>query len=191
MVNKNSKKLIVCEGPDDVGLFTRFIKEYLKYPKDSFQINPMGGKSYLLDAKHNKYQTITAQLATGLFDRLLFVVDADYPENDAESGGYHNTEKKIKALISELKLDASNTDYFISCNPDNGCGNLEHLLLYAASPNKRSCIESFIDCIKGMETAGNKKIVCSAYNVIFKEHPYNFDHAVFDPLKQKIAWLFA
>lgn len=185
-----SKKLIVCEGPDDKGLITRFLIEYLNFSKNDFQIEVMNGKSFLLDESNERYQRIKQMFDTGQYSRILFVLDADYEENDAMFGGFDNSETQVKNLITKLGL-SDVADYFISCDPVTKEGNLEHLLLSAAEPSKRNCIESFISCIQGMQTDGNKKIVYSSYNVIFKEHPYNFDHSNFDALKQKMSWLFS
>lgn len=185
-----SKVLIVCEGSDDVGILNLYIKKHLYYPKDSFQIEPMGGKSFLLDAKCPNYVRIKSLLETGQYSRALFILDSDFEEHDAHSGGYENSEEKVKVLICDLGL-ADVASYFICCDPATTNGNLEHLLLAAAEPSKRECIEKFIDCINGKDSLNNKKIVYSAYATIFKGPPYDFSHQVFNKLKEKIEWLFS
>lgn len=183
------KKLIICEGGDDVGLLNRFL-EKLGYPKKDFEIMSMGSKSFLLNRNDSKYIVKRQQIETGQYSKVLFVVDADYSKNDAIAGGHVNTEAKIIELIAQLEIKEV-ADYFISCDPEDKNGNLEHLLLSSVEQEKRSCIESFIGCIQGMNAESNKKIVYAAYQAIFKEAPYNFDHLNFDELKQKIEWLFS
>ena len=185
-----SKVLIICEGGDDVGLLNRYIKEYLEYAKTTFQIEPMCSKSFLLDAGHSSYSKIKAQVETRQYSKVLFVFDSDFAQNDAQSGGYINSEIKIRSLIQQLGFKGI-ADYYICCDPITKNGNLEHLLLSSVEQDKRSCIENFIDCIQGMNAESNKKIIFAAYQTIFKEAPYNFDHPNFDELKQKIAWLFS
>ena len=183
------KKLIICEGGDDVGLLNRFL-EKLGYQKKDFEIMSMGGKSLLLDRNDSRYTVKCQQIETGQYGKVLFVVDADYSKNDVVTGGYVNTEAKIIELIKQLELNGV-ADYFISCDPENKNGNLEHLLLSSVEQDKRSCIESFVDCIQDMDAESNKKIIFAAYQTIFKEAPYNFDHPNFDELKLKIDWLFS
>jgi len=183
------KKLIICEGGDDVGLLNRFL-EKLGYQRNDFEIMSMGGKSFLLNRNDLKYIVKRQQIETGQYSKVLFVVDADYSKNDAIAGGHVNTEAKIIELIAQLEIKEV-ADYFISCDPEDKNGNLEHLLLSSVEQDKRSCIENFIGCIQGMNAESNKKIVYAAYQAIFKEAPYNFDHLNFDELKQKIEWLFS
>lgn len=185
-----SKKLIICEGDDDKGLLNRYIKEFLSFPVGSYEIRKIGNKSNLLNSVHKDYATIKQQVELGQYNRVLFVFDSDFAKNDSQSGGYENSKLKIAHLITQLNF-VGIADYYICCDPITKNGNLEHLLLSAADNNKKICIEQFINCIQGMKTASNKKIVYSAYNIIFKEHPYNFDHVNFNILKQKIKWLFA
>ena len=97
------KKLIICEGRDDLGLLNRFL-EKLGYQKKDFEIMSMGGKSYLLDRNNSNYIVKRQQIETGQYGKVLFIVDADYSKYDAVAGGHVNTKEKIIELIMQLEL---------------------------------------------------------------------------------------
>lgn len=182
------KKLILCEGGDDIALFNKYITEISKVEKNLFEIRKMSSKSNFF--KIENYSSISQQIKANLFDKVLFILDSDFEENDNVFGGYINTEKEIKKIIKELNIE-SLADYFISCEPSTRSGNLEHLLLSTCEDNKRNCIEGFIKCIHNMDIENsNKKIVVTAYKEIFKDYPYNFQHENFNEFKLKISKLF-
>lgn len=182
------KKLILCEGGDDIAFFNKYITEFLQLEKNLFEIRKMNSKSDFFKIKN--YNSISQQIKTNLFDKVLFILDSDFVENDNVFGGYMNTEKEIKKIIKELNIE-SLADYFISCEPSTKSGNLEHLLLSTCEENKKNCIEGFITCISKMNIENsNKKIVVTSYREIFKDHPYNFEHKNFDELEKKILKLF-
>lgn len=182
------KKLILCEGGDDIAFLNKFINEFLGKKKNLFEIRKMDSKSNFF--KIDNYDTILQQIEANLYDKILFVLDSDFMEDDSVYGGYKNSEEKIKAIIKELKIEEI-SEYFISCDPITKNGNLEHLLLSTCEENKKNCIESFINCIESMDLeTSNKKIVVTTYKEIFKSHPYNFAHKNFDELKIKIDNLF-
>ena len=182
------KKLILCEGGDDIAFLNRYLNEFLGIDKKIYEIRKMDNKSNFF--KKEKYKTISQQIEANLYDKVLFVLDSDFEENDSIYGGYKNTEEKIKEIIKELKLDTV-SQYFISCEPNTKNGNLEHLLLSTCEESKKDCIETFINCIGLMDIeTSNKKIVLTTYKEIFNNHPYNLGHKNFDELKIKIDDLF-
>lgn len=180
-----NKSLILCEGGDDVGFLRRYIK-FLEIAENKIDIEKMSNKSGFFDKA--KYSMIGQKVETGQYEKILFVLDADFVENDVVYGGYPNTEYKIREMIQQLGFDEL-ADIFISCDPTTKNGNLEHLLLSTVEDKKKSCLECFIDCVDGLDANSNKKIVTTSYEVIFKDTPYNFDHINFEILKNKIIEL--
>jgi hypothetical protein len=176
------KSFIICEGGDDKGFLNKFSK-YLDIT--NVQIKSMGGKSNLLNK--DGYTIIKKQVDAGLYNKILFVFDADFIKDDAKCGGYENSEKCIKDLIESLEF-TNIAKYYIMCNPDTTNGNLEHLVLSTIEYKKTICITTFLKCINSMETHDNKKIVLSSYKTIFKESPYNLNHENFDKLKDLLDW---
>ncbi len=182
------KKLILCEGGDDIAFLNKYINEFLGKNKNLFEIRKMDGKTNFFNI--DKYDTILQQIEANLYDKVLFVFDSDFVENDSVYGGYKNSEDKIKNIIKELKIEKI-SQYFISCDPNTKNGNLEHLLLSTCEEGKKDCIGNFLKCIKPMNIEiSNKKIVLTTYKEIFKNHPYNFAHENFDELKTKLDNLF-
>lgn len=182
------KKLILCEGGDDIAFLSRYLNEFLCIDRKTYEIRKMGNKSNFF--KKDSYSTIIQQVKANLYDKVLFVLDSDFEEKDSVHGGYKNTEDKIKEIIKDIKIEAV-SQYFISCDPNTKNGNLEHLLLSTCEESKKKCIESFIKCIGLMDIeTSNKKIVLTTYKEIFNNHPYNFEHKNFDELKIKINDLF-
>jgi hypothetical protein len=180
------KSLILCEGGEDVGLLKRLI-EVTSISTEKIEVRKLrNNKSDFFD--QNNYEIILSQFSAGLYSKVLFIVDADCVQNDKLYGGYAKTEQELKIIISTLGFD-SVADIFIACDPLTTEGNMEHLLLSTTEKSKRVCIETLIDCINGKQTYSNKKIIYSGYLNIFSDIPYNFDHAHFNELKNKLTWL--
>lgn len=178
------KALIICEGSQDKKFLNLFCKEYLNI--EIKNIRALGNKSAFF--KEESYTQIKQQVQTGMFDKVLFILDSDFEENDAVKGGYDNTKTSIKEMIAKLGFEEL-ANYYISCDPSTTNGNLEHLILSTMDSTKKECVESFIKCVDGKEAHDNKKIVLTGYETIFKEAPYNYDHANFEELKTKILEL--
>lgn len=180
------KSLILCEGSQDVKFLSLFCKNFLKLNMKTINIKQLGNKSAFF--KEESYTQIKQQIKNGMFEKILFILDSDFEKNDNVYGGYKNTEEKIKDMIKTLDIE-DKSEYFISCDPDTQNGNLEHLILSTLPNTKKDCIKTLIDCIKDIDSDENKKIVITGYETIFKEAPYNFNHAHFEELKTKIMEL--
>ncbi len=179
------KSLILCEGGDDVGFLNKFCK-YLKLDK-KIVIQKISKES-LNSAKsaffkETSYIAIRQKIKIGQYDKILFIVDADYIENDKIYGGYESTKNELEKIILKLDFDKNKTNYFIMCDPVKKTGNLEHLILSTIDNPKKNCIIELLDCVSQMEVHSNKKIVLSSYEAIFKESPYNLTHSNFRKLK--------
>ena len=179
------KSLILCEGGDDIGFLKKLCK-YLKLDMKGIIIRKISqdsdsnGKSAFF--KEDSYKTIKQYIDTGYYSKVLFVVDADYIENDSLYGGFENTKRELNKIISTLQFEQK-AKYFIMCDPTNKTGNLEHLILSTIKDEKKECIDEFLKCILEMDVHSNKKIILSSYEAIFRESPYNFTHSNFRELK--------
>jgi len=186
-----SKSLILCEGGNDVGFFNKFCK-YLELDMRRIIIQKISketdknGKSAFW--KESTYSTIKQQVDGGLYSKVLFIVDADYPENDATYGGLANSKKALEKIITTLEFKKK-AKYYVACDSVMKTGNLEHLVLSTLDEERKKCINTLLVCVLNMDVASDKKIVLSSYEAIFKESPYNFTHKNFDELKKLLRWL--
>jgi len=183
------KSLILCEGGDDIGFLNLFLK-FLKINSKNITIKKLDNKANFFKLKTYKDKNILKSLENGEYDKVLFVFDSDYIQDNRITGGFDNSEKSILNIITEIKdeLDFSlYTDYYIMCDPITKDGNLEHLIISTLNEEKQICVNELLKCIKTHKTYGNKKIVLSSYKTIFDEPNYNFSHPNFDELKIKLG----
>jgi hypothetical protein len=176
--------LIFCEGSDDKEFINKFCNHH-KIDKNSFDIQSLNNKSNFF--KLDSYKGLKSEVGL-LYNKILFILDADYSNNDKVYGGFENTKEQIQKIINELNFPIK-TDYYIMCDPKTTNGNLEHLLLSTIPDKERECIEDLLKCISNKEAHSNKKIILTSYNTIFKEFPYNFNHKNFEKLKRKLEYL--
>ena len=180
-----SKTLILCEGGNDIGFINKFCR-YLELDMKKIVIQKVSGKSNFF--KKSTYITIQQQLNRGLYSKILFIIDADFIENDKNYGGYQNSLNELEKIISTLNF-RDKAKYFIACDPITKTGNLEHLVLSTLDFRQKECITKLLDCVLDMEVHSDKKIVLSSYEAIFKESPYNLTHSNFDGLKGLLEWV--
>ena len=69
------KKLILCEGGDDIAFLNRYLSEFLCIDKKTYEIRKMDNKSNFF--KKDSYSTIIQQVEANLYDKVLFVLDSD------------------------------------------------------------------------------------------------------------------
>ena len=179
------KSLILCEGGDDIGFINRLCK-HVTLDMRKIDIKKVSGKSNFF--KTETYETYLQQIETGLYDKVLFIVDSDDIECDAQYSGFENTNIKLNEMIEYLGITDLSTIHIV-CDPFTTNGNLEHLLLSTIEETKKDCLTELLSCITDMETHSNKKILLSSYEAIFKESPYNFDHQNFNTLITKLKQL--
>lgn len=178
------KSLILCEGGDDAH-FLRLLTNSLEINKRQINIKPLGSKSPFFKVETYREKNIIQMLDNGDYEKVLFIFDSDFIEDDNIYGGFENGKKEIMKIIEELEIkDIS--DFYIMCDPISKNGNLEHLILSTLNNQAKSCIENLLFCIKPFKTDGNKKILISGYKTIFKEPVYNFEHKNYNLLKEKI-----
>ena len=185
------KSLILCEGGNDVGFLNKFCK-YLNLDMQTIIIQKISteengsGKSAFF--KEETYTTIKQKVSLGQYNKILFIVDADFKSNDAVYGGIENTKKSLRSIIETLKF-TNNAKYCVMCDSEKGTGNLEHLILSTIEETKKECINTLLKCINEMDTHSDKKIVLSSYESIFKESSYNLEHENFTELKESLLWI--
>ncbi len=185
------KSLILCEGGDDIGFINLFLK-FLEINSKNITIKKLDNKSNFFKLETYKDKNILESLENGEYDKVLFVFDSDYIQDDRVTGGFVNSEKSIQKITKEIKSYLGfdlDLDYYIMCDPISKDGNLEHLIISTLNEKKQICVNQLLECIETHKTYGNKKIVLSSYKTIFDEPNYNFLHQNFKILKDKLEAL--
>ncbi|MCK5898099.1 MAG: hypothetical protein KAG06_03400 [Methylococcales bacterium] len=150
----------------------------------------MNCKSNFFKPNYIAYKILKQRIKKGEVDKVLFVVDADYEKNDHLYGGFDNTEKELKRIISEIEDFQEISSLFITCDPDTKTGYLESFILSTIPEKQRNCIERFLDCSQFKPKENHKAILNQIYKMAYPNAPYNFEHKNFDDLKTKLRALF-
>jgi hypothetical protein len=185
---------IIVEGTDD----KKFIEKLLVHligDKEIDCINKrqiasyvfsMGGKSKLLDANNKKYINIlTAQVESGKIDKILFVFDCDFAEDDNQCAGVNNSEKCFNKLKNDLNWSIS-----IDCSIFNK--NLDYFLI--GTIKDKECYEYFdclIECLEIEQIKPNRKPISNLYRELYPYPHFDFKHKNFNEIKAKITTLFS
>lgn len=148
-----------------------------------------GTKSNFFKVDHPKYRRLKIQIEEKVLSKVLFVIDADYEENDSRFGGYDNTKTELEKIVKELGVE-SYADIYITCDPSTKCGYLESLILSTISKEQKECIESFLKCSDFKSKENHKAILNQIYKMGYPNSPYDFSHSNFDALKRKLNNLF-
>jgi hypothetical protein len=114
---------ILCEGKTD----KKFILNLLSH----IEIEDKAGDFEIMGCKNNffeiqKYKMITQLVDSDQLKKLLFVLDADYQENDSRYGGYNLCHKEINNMIDNLGLSRI-SDVIIIRDYKTNSGYLESL----------------------------------------------------------------
>lgn len=180
-----SKVLILCEGGNDIGFLNKFCK-YLELDMNRIDIQKVSGKSNFF--KETTYTIISQKINSGLYSKVLLVVDSDYLVNDETYGGFKNSKNELHKILETVNIKEK-SKIFIACDPLTQEGNLEHLVLSTLEQKERECILNLLYCVLDMDVHSDKKIVLSSYEAIFKESPYNLTHDNFNRLKNELMSL--
>ncbi len=148
-----------------------------------------GTKSNFFKLDNRKYRRLKMQIEENVLSKILFVVDADYKENDSKYGGYQNTQVELEKIIIELNLEEK-SDIYITCDPIAQCGYLESLILSTIPKEQKECIETFLKCSDFKSKENHKAILNQIYKTAYPKAPFDFSHANFNELKQKLKNLF-
>jgi len=185
------KSLILVEGEDDIK-FIHLLLAYLKVNKKKIVVKRLNDKSSFFKIETYEKKTILETLKSGEYNKLLFIFDSDFEEDNKKYGGFINSQREIKRIIEEIKERVGfdfYTDYYIMCDPKTKNGNLEHLIISTLPTEKEQCVNELLECIKPYKNHGNKKIVLSSYKTIFDEPDYNFSHSNYGVLTSKLILL--
>ncbi len=148
-----------------------------------------GTKSNFFKLDNRKYRRLKMQINENVLSNILFVVDADYKENDSKYGGYQNTQVELEKVIKLLNLEKQ-SDIYITCDPREKCGYLESLILSTIPKEQKECIEIFLECSDFKSKENHKAILNQIYKTAYPKAPFDFSHANFDELKEKLKNLF-
>jgi len=183
---------ILHEGNEKKTADNKLIKlliEDLILDKNKVKFIGMGAKSNFFKLNNLEYKNIIIDIKREDISRILFIIDADYQENDSKYGGYKNTKRELEKIIKDLNLQNC-SDIYITCNPNTKSGYLESLILSSISKEQKECIESFLDCNEFKSRENHKAILNQIYKIAYPKAPYNFEHPNFNELKQKLIELF-
>lgn len=151
----------------------------------------MGSKSNFFDPNYESYvDDLLPQVEADQIRKILFVVDADSASDDKSSGGAENSLTALKEIAAELGLDGI-SDFYVCCDPKTQEGNVEALLLSTLSEEKKSCIESFLECSDFKGKGNTKAVLNGVYKAAYPEAPFDFEHDSFDELKEKLRLLLS
>ena len=149
----------------------------------------VGAKSNFFKSDNMSYKFLNKEINNRNISKVLFVVDADYEENDITYGGYENTEKKLNTIRKSLSIEGI-SDIYITCDPSDRCGYLESLILSSIPEKQKECIETFLECSEFKSKENHKSILNQIYKTAYPNAPFDFSHKNFDQLKTKLKNLF-
>ncbi len=158
---------------------------------DRVECYGMGGKSNFFKPDFPKYRSLLQLIETDQISKVLFVMDADNEKNDATYAGYENTFAAWQTFVSDtLKIEPI-SDIYITCDPITRTGYVESLLLSTLDNDKKSCIETFLNCSDFKAKGNDKAILNQIYKTAYPNAPFDLQHSHFDELKQKLRILFS
>ncbi len=173
--NTNDNKLI------------RLLINHLNLDSNKIDFHGMGSKSNFF--KTDKYKLFKQAVHTNQIEKILFIIDADNIENDAQYGGYENTQTALNDVINQLGFQKVSRTYVV-CDPVTQTGYLESFILSTISETQRKCIECFLECSQFKSKENHKAILNQIYNIAYPDAPYNFEHSYFESLKAELKMLF-
>jgi len=167
----------------------KLLLEELKLEINKVRFIGMGSKSNFFKIDNTNYKQLLQNIELEEISKVLFIIDADYEENDNTYGGYENTKNELEKIIEKLNIK-SNADIFITCDPNDKCGYLESLILSTIPKEQKECIETFLDCSDFKSKENHKAILNQIYKIAYPNAPFDFSHSNFDELKLKLKNLF-
>jgi len=172
----------------DNKLIKLLIKD-LKLDEKKVRFFGLGTKSNFFKKDSNAYRELITDMKEEIISKVLFIVDADYEENDEIYGGFDNTLKKMIEIRKVLNIYEL-SDLYITCDFDTKSGYLESLILSSIPIKQKECIETFLECSEFKSKENDKAILNQIYNNAYPNAPYDFSSDKFDILKQKLQKLF-
>ncbi len=166
----------------------KLLLEHLGFDLSHIRFVGMGSKSNFFKKNNDNYKELLLSRKNETIGKALFVLDADDESNDAEYGGVINTQKGLEKTLKELGLE-SDSDIYVTCDPDTQCGYLESLILSTISDEHKECIDTFLDCSDFKSKENHKAILNQIYKIAYPKAPFDFSHRNFDELKTKLSSL--
>jgi len=167
----------------------KLLLKNLNLDENKVEFFGFGAKSNFYKVDNVKYERLRLQIEEESISKVLFVLDADYEENDNKCGGAEKTKAELEKIISELSLSGL-SDIYVTCNPNTKDGYLESLILSSIPKKQKECIEIFLNCSEFKSKDNHKSILNQIYKIAYPNAPYDFSHKNFDELKQKLQNLF-
>jgi len=161
----------------------------LELPINKIKFVGMDTKSNFFKKENDNYKELLLDIKRKAIKKVLFVVDADYRENDSKYGGYQNTKIELEKIIKALSLE-NTSDIYITCDPNDKSGYLESLILSTIPKEQKECIENFLECSDFKSKENHKAILNQIYKTAYPKAPFDFTHENFNELKQKLQTLF-
>ena len=148
----------------------KLLIEKLDLNINEFKFFGMGSKGNFFKINYKNYKELMLDIELRNVSKVLFVVDADYEENDTIYGGYTNTKQKLEKVIEDLGIkDIS--DIYIMCEPTFKCGYLESFILSTIPQKQKECIETFLYCSEFKSKENHKAILNQIYKIAYPNAP--------------------
>ena len=167
----------------------KLLIEDLNLDENQVRFFGVGTKSNFFKKDTNAYKELFTDIQEEIITKILFIIDADYKQNDSKYGGFDNTLKEIIDIRKKLNIYKI-SDLYITCDFDTKDGYLESLILSSIPLEQKECIETFLNCSEFKSKENDKAILNQIYNNAYPNAPFDFSSDKFDILKQKLQNLF-
>jgi len=184
--------MIFVEGNDDKNFLVSLLQDLkksndidLKEPAN-FQnyIEVMGSKAKLLDATNSKYEKNSKKIKIGTIQKVLFIFDCDFIEDDNKCNGMQKSKECYDKLIKELDWDISSDVYIFD-------KNLDYFLIETIKD--KECYTNFdglVKCLEVEKIKPNKKPIANLYRDLYPYPKFEYKDEKFNEVKQKLKNLF-
>ena len=166
------------------------ILNYLDITYTDNNFYKMTNKSSFYDPEHKVYKTLKQNIENGKISKVLFILDADYEDDQKTTGGKAKTISSLESIISQLSLTCE-YEIFVVCEPSLDEGYFETLLLSSVDTKIKECYEEFNICTGLNKEEDVKKTMGKLYQLTSPKKPYSYEHENFTPLKDTLTKLFS
>ena len=184
--------VIIVEGKDDNSFIVALLNDLRKNGEIVVQdninfdnyIEVMGGKSKLLDSKHTKYKKIQLKIDNDDIQKVLFIFDCDFEEDDNICGGMEKSLECFDNLKDKLKWNID-IDFYIFDK------NLDYFLMETIKD--KDCYQDFkglVNCLDIEKLKPNKKPIANLYRDLYPYPKFDFKDDNFKDIKRKLKNLF-
>jgi len=167
----------------------KLLLQALDLSEDKIKFVGMRSKSNFFNLDNANYKELRLDIKREAIAKVLFIVDADYVENDSVYGGYENCLHELTKIKEALGIEDI-CDIYITRDPKTKDGYLESLILSSIPEKEKKCIKDFLDCSKFKSKENHKAILNQIYKLAYPNAPFDFSHPNFNELKHKLKNLF-